>query len=103
MAYGMTAAMRRYEREQDMAFAAEQWITDQSCRLMEDECNPDLPENFIESLTNARQDVLDELATLLKAGDATALGKFLFANAEDYWIQQSEQQAEDMLEERSWQ
>lgn len=103
MAYGMTAAMRRYEREQEQAEAMNCWIQQESCRLMNDECNPDNPENFIESLTNARQDVLDELATLLKAGDATALGKFLFSNAEDYWIQQSEQQAEDMLEERSWQ
>lgn len=81
--------------------AVERWFEDKTTELLAGECNPDNPENFIEALDNASEDILEELAKLLKEGDEQKLGRFLLWRAEDYWITRAEQMAEDIWEEEA--
>lgn len=62
-----------------------------------DECNPRKPENFIEAINNANDECISDIRKLLLAGNPEALGKYLISMAEDYWIQESESIAEDIL------
>lgn len=89
--------LMHYQREQDRAYAADCWVANKSDELMMDECNPHKPENFVFAIDSLNQEAMEELADILKTGDATRLGKFLLGAVEDYWIQESESIAEDIL------
>lgn len=89
--------LMHYQREQDRAYAADCWVANKSDELMQDECNPHKPENFIEAINNANDECISDIRRLLLAGNPEALGKYLLSMAEDYWIQESESIAEDIL------
>lgn len=90
-----------YGWNDEKSAAVERWFEDKQEELFRNECNPNNPENFIESLDNASEDILQELAKLLKEGDEQKLGRFLLWRAEDYWITRAEQMAEDIWEEEA--
>ena len=90
-----------YGWDDEKSPAVERWFEDKTTELLAEKCNPDDPNNFIESLDNAHDDVMEELGRLLKEGDAHKLGQFLFSHAEEYWIGRAEQMAEDIWEEEA--
>ena len=93
--------LARYEREQNRLAREECWIQNRSCELMQDEYNPEDPDVFLDTLANAGDDLKQELLPLLKktSWDYEEIGKVICNWVEERCIEESEQQAQDELEE----
>ena len=89
--------LARHQRELDKVWLLDEAVKDKSIELMAEDCNPNDPENFVFAIGNLGEKQMEKLGELLEAGNPAAIGQYLLAAAENYWIQESESMAEDIL------